>query len=322
MRLLIPLWASLALAAPATPQQTPTDTSDLPTIQVDVNVVNVLCTVRDKNHRLVADLTKDDFDLREDGVEQKIKYFARETNLPLTLGLLVDVSGSQEALIGVEKEASYRFFSDVLRPKDLAFLMSFGTEVELLQDLTSSKSILHDGLDQLRLNAAVGGVLTPGTIPTANPKGTVLWDAVFLAADERLKHEVGRKAIVVITDGVDMGSTVTKRRAIEAAQKADVMIYCIYYADPRYQQGFGGGGYGDLKDLSDETGGGVFRVTRRDTLEVIYDQIQEEMRNQYALGYTPTNAEKDGSYRKLKIEVNRKGVKVQARNGYYAIRRQ
>ena len=304
-------WTSIAQKpAPVNPADI-----EAPTIKVEVEVVNILCTVRDKHGGLISTLGKDDFILTEDGRPQQIRYFTRETNLPLTIGLLVDVSGSQEALIDVEKFAAYRFFSEMLRKKDLAFLISFGTEAELLQDFTSSPELLRKGLDELHLMAAVGG-FGPSPVPTAHHAGTVLYDAIFLASEDMLKGEVGRKVIVVITDGVDMGSRVKRARAIEAAQRSDVIIYSIYYADPRYQQY--GNGWGTLKRMSGDTGGRVFRVTRSNPLERIFADIQEEMRSQYSIGYTPTNTTKDGSFRKIKLKTKRKGLKVQARKGYYA----
>lgn len=317
------IWVlGFALAGHAVPAQQPQTggpggAQELPVIQVEVDVVNVLCSVRDKNGRLVSDLTKEDFRLRENKQEQTIKYFARESDLPLTIGLLVDVSKSQENLIEVERHAAHRFFSEVLRQKDLAFLISFGVDAELLQDLTSSADLLREGLDHLRLNAGAGGVL-PGPVPTSNPRGTVLYEAVYLAAQDMLRKEVGRKVIVVISDGVDMGSRVSKSEAIEAAQKADAIIYSIYYADPRYQDFRNG--YGDLKQMSTETGGRIFEVRRKYPLERVFADIQEEMRSQYSLGYTPTNPVKDGGFRTLTIETTRKGLKVQARKGYYAVR--
>ena len=313
MRTLILVPALMLASAPAVPQQPPVE--DLPTIRVYVDVVNVLCSVRNKKGRLIADLTKDDFAVAEDGEEQEIRYFAKETDLPLTIGLLVDVSKSQESLIEIEKHAAYRFFSDVLRKKDLAFLISFGVDAELLQDLTGSAELLRRGLEELRLNAAVGG-FGPGPVPTARRRGTILYDAVFLASEERLRGEVGRKVIVVITDGVDVGSRVSKAGAIESAQRADAIIYGIYYSDPRYQ--YFGSGYGDLKRMSQDTGGRVFRVTRKNPLESIFADIQEEVRSQYSIGYSPTNSGKDGSFRKIQIRTKQKGLKVQARKGYYA----
>jgi VWFA-related protein len=285
-------------------------------IKVDVDLVNVLCTVRGKNNALIGGLEKGDFHLFEDAKEQEIKYFTRETDLPLTIGLLVDVSGSQERLIETERRAASAFFRSVLRPKDLAFLISFGKDSELLQDSTSSPKLLEEGLKQLRLSVPVGGV-HPGPVPTMqNQAGTVLWDAVYLAANERLKSEAGRKVIVVITDGVDTGSRKNREQAIREAQLADTVVYSIYYADTAM---FGGGGEGELKKLSDETGGRVLKVDRKNTLDDIFKEIQEEMRSQYAIAYSPTNPKKDGSFRKLEFKMANKDYKVQARKGYYAV---
>ncbi len=308
------LLGAAALVAPALVAQ-----DDV--IKVNVNLVNVLCSVRNKANGLVGNLEKSDFTISEDGKQQEIKYFSRETDLPLTLGLLVDVSKSQERLIEIEKRAAYQFFGQVLRPKDEAFLISFGGEAELLQDATNSPRLLQEGLNQLRLNVPVGGV-HPGPVPTMqNQAGTILYDAVYLAANERLKGEVGRKAMILITDGVDTGSKISRDKAIEAAQKADAIIYSIYYVDQAAYGPFGGGGggEGELRRMSSETGGQVFRVDRKNSLEDIFKEIQAEMRSQYSIGYTPTNARKDGSFRKLDLRVSNKEYKVQARKGYYAI---
>lgn len=286
-------------------------------LKVDVDIVNILFNVRGKNGGLVGDLTKDDFTVFEDGKQQTTKHFSRESDLPLTIGLLVDVSKSQETLIEIEKHAAAQFFSQVLRPKDMAFLISFGSDAELLQDLTSSQAALKRGLEDLRVNSQVGG-FHPGPVPTASkPRGTILFDAIYLAATEKLKREVGRKAIVVITDGMDVGSRYKLSDAIEAAHKADTIIYSIYYVDPR-AYGYFGTSDGDLKKMSEETGGRVFRVGRKNSLQDIFKQIQEEMRTQYALAYTPTNSVKDGGFRKLEIRTAKKDLKVQARKGYYA----
>ena len=296
-------------------------------IKVEVNVVNLLASVRDKKNALINTLSKDDFTLVEDGQQQTIKYFTRETDLPLTIGLLVDVSGSQARLIDIEKSAATEFFRQVLKKKDVAFVISFGADSELLQDITGSPRMLHEGLDRLRLNAGVGGI-GGGPVPTANkPRGTVLYDAVYLAANDRLSKEVGRKVIVLITDGVDQGSTLNIKQAIEAAQKADSVIYSIYYVDPSAYMGrggfsFGGGGEGYLRQMSDETGGRVFKVDRGHTLNEVFQQLQDEMRSQYSIGWTPSNDRKDGSFHKIDLRVADRNLKVQARKGYYAMPQQ
>lgn len=321
----------LSLAVFALPQKTQPpkpgkDADDLTpaTIQVDVDVVQVLCSVRDKKGGLIGNLTKDDFTVFEDGRQQTIKYFTRESDLPLTIGLLVDVSGSQARLIEDERRAAFQFFSQVLRKKDMAFLISFGGEAELLQDFTNSPRLLQSALDNLRVNSGVGG-LHPGPVPTASqPRGTVLYDAVYLAATDRLQKEVGRKVIVVITDGVDQGSRLKLEGAVEAAQKSDTIIYGVYYVDPSAYYGHGGFGLGvsdgTLRKMSEETGGHVLRVDRKHTLQDIFKQIQDEMRSQYAIGYTTSNPKKDGTFRKVEIRARDKNLKVQARKGYYATR--
>jgi len=285
------------------------------TIRVDVDVVSVFASVRDKKGAYIKDLDKDAFTVMEDGKKQEIRYFSRESDLPLTIGLLIDVSGSQANLIDVEKRAGAQFFQQVLRQKDAAFIISFGSEAELLQDLTNSQRLLAKGLEGLRLNTSVGG-LHPS--PTgAKQRGTILYDAVYLAASEKLKDEVGRKVIVLITDGMDFGSRVSLQEAITSAHKSDTIIYSVYYVDPRI---YGWGGYSDsdLKKMSEETGGRVFRVDRKNDLEDIFRQISEEVRSQYAIGYNPSNQAKDGAFRKIEIKTANKDLKVLARKGYYS----
>ncbi len=310
-----------ALLAQAPPNKTASEELPAP-ITVNVDVVNILTSVHDKRGGLVANLNKDDFTVLEDGQQQTIKYFDRETDLPLTIGLLVDVSGSQRNLIQTERSAASQFFSKVLRKKDEAFLISFGEESELLQDYTGSARLLEEGLNQLRVSSGVGG-LHPGPVPTAGgPRGTVLYDAVYLAAQEKLRSEVGRKAIVLITDGVDQGSRMTRSQAIEEAQKSDAVIYSILYQDPGAYGPFGGGGGGEaeLRRMSDETGGRVFKVDRKHSLDEAFQELQDEMRSQYAIGYTPTNEAKDGSFRRLELRMANKDLKAQVRKGYYAIK--
>jgi VWFA-related protein len=286
-------------------------------LRVDVDLVNLLFSVRDKKNALVGDLQKEEFTVFENGKQQTIKHFVRESDLPLTLGLLVDVSRSQENLIEVEKHAAQQFFTKVLRQKDMAFLISFGAEAELLQDSTNSPKLLRAGLDQLRLSVPTPEVFQPGPVPTSKKRGTILYDAVSLAATEKLRSEVGRKAIIVISDGVDVGSRYSIQDAIRDAHKADAIIYSIYYSDPRYS--YFGGGDGELKKMSEETGGRMFKVDRKNTLDDIFTQIQEEMRSQYSIVYTPENKTRDGSFRKVEIKAARKDLKVQVRKGYYAM---
>jgi VWFA-related protein len=293
---------------------------DLPTINVSVNVVNILCSVRDGKGALQPNLSKDDFTVTEEGKPQDIKYFARETDLPLTLGLLVDVSGSERNMIEIEKRAADQFFGKVLRKQDMAFLMSFGSEAELLQDSTNSVALLRRGLDNLKLRTGATGPL-PSPVPTINqPRGTVLFDAVYLAATDMLRSEVGRKAVVLITDGVDEGSRVKLTEAIEAAQKSDLIVYSILYVDPSFYRGQGimfSPGDADLRRMSEDTGGRMFRVDRRTTLESVFQEIQDEMRSQYSIGYVAPDTA-PGTYRRVEVRTKQKGLKVQARKGYYS----
>ena len=324
--------AALATAAallPAGQQQPAAPEPPEQVIKVDVDLVNILFNVKTKKGALIPNLEKGDFKLREDGKEQSIKSFSRETDLPLTLGLLIDISASQERLIDIEREAASQFFSSVIRPKDQAFLISFGKETELLQDFTNSPRQLISGLKDLRGDGqapTIGRSPVPvntGPIPDyGTPKGTLLYDAIYLAATEKLKNEVGRKALILITDGGDQGSTYTIKQAIEKAQKSDAIIFSIFYVDRAAYGGmglsFGGGDEGGLKKISDETGGHVYSVSRQHPLSEIFKQIQEELRNQYSIGYTPTNTARDGNFRKIEIKADNSDYRVQARAGYYA----
>jgi VWFA-related protein len=314
--------ALLLSPAPLTCAQQPAP-EELPNISVDVDVVNVLFSVRDKTGRLISTLGQSDFTIEEEGQAQTIKYFSRQTDLPVTLGLLVDTSVSQGNLIDQERMASSQFFTQVLRPrKDQAFLISFDISVDLLQDFTDSPRLLRPALDKLHVNAEVVGP-NPGPLPTTSkPKGTLLYDAVYLAANDMLRGQIGRKAVVLLTDGNDFGSQLNLKQAIEAAQKSDVIIYGVLYVDRGFYQRRGGygmlGGFGggsELKKMCEETGGRMFEVSRKMGLREIYDEIQQELRSQYSIGYTP-GADRAG-YRRIKVLAKDRNLKVQARNGYY-----
>lgn len=312
--------AAFAAAAQAPPQPPPPDQAGQ-TIKVDVDLVTLFFSVRDRRGNYVSTLNQEDFEVFEDGKRQQLKVFTRETDQAITVGLLVDVSRSQESLIEQERSASYRFFSQVLRKQDLAFIISFGADTELLQDLTNSLPLLRQGLGQLRLNAGTGGGPTPSPVPLpTGARGTVLYEAVWLASQDVLRKEVGRKALVVITDGVDVGSRVKIDQAIEAAHRSDVIIYAVMFEDPRYTSWQYGGysGEGPLRRMAEETGGRVFRVERRNSLEDIYTTIQQELRTQYAAAYTPSNSARDGAFRRLEIKPRNRDYKVQVRKGYYA----
>jgi VWFA-related protein len=291
---------------------------EVTTLKVEVDVVSVFLSVHDKKGGLIGNLEKADFTVAEEGKEQTIKYFNRESDLPLTIGLLIDSSRSMERLIEVEKRSADQFFAKVLRQKDEAFIISFAAESELLQDFTNSRRALSAALNTVKVTgSAYNPMGTPGPVPVKQ-KGTVLYEAVKLAADEKMRSEVGRKALIIISDGMDEGSTYSIRDAIEAAQKSDTIIYGIHYQDQYYAM-MGGSGEGYLKKMAEETGGRTFHISSKMTLDDIFNEIQQEMRTQYAIGYTPTNTVKDGSYRKLDIRTTNKDYKVQCRKGYYAM---
>jgi VWFA-related protein len=294
------------------------------TLKVEVNVVNLFFNVKDKHGALISGLTKDDFQVFEDGKRQTIKYFAAESNEPLTLGILIDTSYSQNRVLPMEKEVGAAFLRQVLTPKDLAFVINFDVQVTLAQDFTNNVGELREALDSTRINAGgmVGGIpgMGQGPFPTqGTPKGTLLYDAVYLASQEKLANEVGRKAMILLTDGEDQGSRTRIQEAIEAAQKADTICYVLLVADRGFYfgQGMGYSGEGAMRQMAEQTGGRVINVGNKyEKLKQAFDEISNELRSQYNIGYVPTNSKRDGSFRK--VEIKARDYKIQARRGYYA----
>jgi VWFA-related protein len=291
------------------------------TLKVNVNLVSLYFTVHDKHGALIPHLTKDDFNILEDKAPQKIKNFTAENDQPLTLGILLDTSGSQENVLPLEQEAGGAFLSRVLRSKDEAFLISFDVNVELLSDYTGNAHALSRAMDKAQINVGTGG---GGGMPSGSPKGTLLYDAVYLATHDKLQQETGRKAIIILTDGEDQGSMEKPQGAIEAAQKANCIVYVLLIADRGfYGRGVYTMGYsGDMqmRKMAEETGGRVIDVGNNGKkMEAAFAQIEEELRTQYVASYTPTNVKLDGSYRKIDVECKGDGLKVQSRKGYYAI---
>jgi VWFA-related protein len=334
----------LMLGVPASSQQTPS-------ISVDVKVVNVFATVRDKKGQIVSNLGRDDFVLDEDGHPQTITYFARESDLPLTLGLLVDTSLSQRRVLPEERTARYSWLDHMLREdKDKAFVIHFDREVELLQDLTASRQKLESALGLLEMaQPAQDPSDQRGGYPRrmGGGAGTALYDAVFLASDEVIKKQTGRKALIVLSDGVDRGSKETLEQAVASAQRADTVVYSILFADEQpYESrgGFGGpgGGYGGmgrrgggqrrfpqeerpdgkkiLERISNETGGRLFEVSKKLPIDEIYNRIEEDLRSQFSLGYTPDRTDSAAAYHKIHLKTKQKDLTVQARDGYYSDR--
>jgi VWFA-related protein len=342
-------------ALPLASQQTPP-------ITLNVAAVNLLATVRDKHGNILRNLSKDDFTLQQDGKPQTITYFAKESDLPLTLGLLVDTSLSQRRVLDQERSASRSFFDSVLRAdKDKAFLIHFDREVELLQDLTSSREKLLAAIDQLHTpqfsqstsSGSGDGDGGHGSHGHGHGGGTLLYDSIYLASNELMKKQQGRKALIILTDGVDRGSKESLAEAIESAQRADTLIYCILFADKENEQGHGaGGGFGGprmggggmggggmgggrgggyprrteesrpdgkkiLEQIAKTSGGRFFEVSKKETLEKIYADLDEELHNQYVLGYTPDKPDATPGYHKLQLAVKQKDAQVQTREGFY-----
>ena len=308
----LPLAAAFAasLCAPAIPQEP----AQGPGLKSTVNLVNLFATVRDKNKRVVGDMKQEDFKIFEDTQEQKLAFFSKEVTLPITLGLLIDTSGSEQNRLGAEQEAASRFLERVMRKGDEAMVMSFDLDVDLLADFSDDRAQIERAINKARIGAVSGGVVTPGTIPQgANSGGTHFYDAVFLACNDKLVTEAGRKALVIITDADDQGSKLKLEEAIESAQRTDTVVHVLLVHDP---------GYGWRPDvarkLSDETGGRTIEVSSEKKLNEAFDQISEELRSQYTLGYYPANTTKDGKFRKVKVETTNKDYKVLTRKGYYA----
>jgi len=327
----------------------------------EVAVVNVLASVRDKQGGLVADLEKEDFILNENGEKQTIRYFARQSDLPLTIGLLVDTSLSQRNLLPAERAAGRRFFEQVLRPnKDLAFVLAFDYHATLYQDLTGSLRELEDALGGLetppppvyRRRFAGSGFQFPFPVPGGTGQGqggrggstnnggwggqrpssrgggrgvgTVMYDSVYLAAKDVLANRTGRKAVILISDGVDLGSKIDIEGAVEAALRSETAVYSIRYYDRAAYGGRGvimlGGpnGKGPLRKLSEKTGGAMFEVSNKLSLDDIFARIEEELRSQYSIGYTPTEGAEPGEFREIRLRTKNKKLKVFTRDGYYA----
>jgi VWFA-related protein len=346
---------------PAPPTQQPPPASPESKIAVQVKLVAVYATVRDKHGKIVPSLTKDDFVIDEDGHPQTITHFVAESDLPLTLGLLVDTSLSQREVLDDERKASYTFLDHMLRDRDKAFLIHFDREVELLQDLTSSRPKLQAALQLLQTpelnrdtdNGGDGGSGGQGR-RYGGGGGTQLYDAVYLASSELMKKQQGRKALFILSDGVDRGSKESLPDAIEAAQRADTSVYSIFFEGQESEDrglghhggwggrgpggvgwpgggGAGGGGGGRrypqeqrpdgkkvLEQISTATGGHMFQVSKKLPLDQIYAQVEEELRNQYALGYTPNPPDTEGGYHKIHLTTKQKDMNVQARDGYYS----
>jgi VWFA-related protein len=286
-------------------------------IKSEVNLVNLFATVRDKNKRVITDLKQEDFKLAEDGRDEKISFFSKEVNLPITMGLLLDTSVSESDMLSSIQDAGGRFLRRVMKKGDETMIISFDTEPDLLSDFTDDKGQLERAINKARIGSADVGMIgnNPGPVGSRQITGTALYDAIYVACNEKLNGEAGRKALVIVTDADDQGSKVKLEEAVEAAQRTDTVIHILLVIDRRY-----GGNPGAAHKLAEDTGGRVIYVSSEKKLEEAFDQISEELRSQYTLGYYPTNKAKDGKFRRIKVETVNHDMKVLARRGYYAPR--
>jgi VWFA-related protein len=375
---------------PAAPDKPATQAG---TLALSAKLVNLPVIARDNKGKLIQNLTKDDFTLQVDGHPQVIRYFDRDQDLPLTVGLLIDVSRSQTNVLEQERTASAAFIDKMLESKagrkpDQAFVIQFGRSAELLQDLTDSHPKLQAAIKQVDSDAESAPPPRNSNDPNdpndpnnsggggqgrqqrgGRGGGTVLYDAIYLASNELMAKQTGRKALIVLTDGVDVGSKKSLASAIEAAQRADVIVYTIYFKGqerndnrndgPMQRRGGGGypgggypgggypgggypgggGGHGGggnnpnggggnrvpfvdgkkvLQRISGETGGAMFEVKGKEKIDVIYDQIAEELRSQYRLGYTPDADTSAEGYHRVTLTVPKQNkLYIQTREGYY-----
>jgi len=343
---------------PPPPQSRQTPLDDGATFRTEVRVVNILATVHDASGRIVSGLSRDDFEILDEGKPRTIQYFSNQSDTALSLGLLVDISFSQRSVLPEQKSASQQFLSEVLRPaQDKAFVIGFSHEVTLLQDLTSERAQLEKAISRLqtpevrtqrRRQPLTGaqpfqgwpGSRLPGARRRRRPGedagrgsreipegiGTALFDAIYLAGNDVLATVPGRKAILLISDGVDFGSKVGESAAIEAAQRADAMVFSLLYKgelDSRVParlrdraNDIAEKGKRALESLSRQTGGAMFSISNQTPLSIVFQSIQEELRNQYSLGFNADDGA-SGGYHRLEVRVKQKGLKVRAREGYY-----
>jgi VWFA-related protein len=286
-------------------------------ISLGTQLVTVPFNVTDKKNRYVNELTKDDFELLEDDKPQQLFSFERQTDLPITVAMAIDISGSQSMTINSERIAGQRFFKRVLRPKkDIGAVITFEHESVLIQDLTSDVEKLHNALDEVRIPVQTPSITGGGTPPISNSRvgATAMYDCIYSISGDLLGREAGRRVIILITDGQDTASYYKMRDAIERTWRNQIIVYSIGIGDPRYGVDSGG-----LKKIAAETGGRAFFPRSEEDLDLAFAQIDEDLRSQYVLAYQPSNSTKDGSFRTIQLRVrNNKDLLVRHRRGYFA----
>jgi len=303
------------------PRKTPPPKpEDETTIRLGTQLVNVLFSVTDKQNRYVGDLVKDEIEIFENDQRQEIFSFRREFDLPLTLALLVDVSGSERQTLPLLKDAGGNFIDSVLRSgKDTAAVVRFEGEATVVQNLTSNPARVKRGLEEISFIAPPPVSIFGGASPPINGRsrqgGTSLWDSVIATCSDLLAQEPGRKTIILLTDGQDTTSRLKITDAIDEALRAEVVIYSIGIGDP----GYGGVNEGALKRLSESTGGRAVYPRRPRELNEAFIQLEQDLRQQYLLAYEPQNDSSDGSFRKIELRLpKRKELRIRHRRGYYA----
>ncbi|MGD0841565.1 MAG: VWA domain-containing protein [Candidatus Acidiferrales bacterium] len=279
------------------------------TIRANVGLVNLFVTVRNKQHQVITDLTQDDFKIYEDGVEQKVAFFSKESDLPITIGILLDTSGSEQDMLPAIQDAAEQFLKRVMRKGDLAMVLNFDVDIDLDADFTDDQEVLDHAISRTQINAPSG----QGPFSATMNGGTDFYDAIYLACHDKLSDEAGRKAVIAITDAADTGSKLTVQQAIESAQRTDTVVHVLLVYDPMY-----GNAYDVAKKISDETGGRTIPVRGTKNIDQAFDQLSEELRSQYTIGYYPTNPKRDGTYRKIKVDIQQPDMSALARRGYYA----
>ena len=291
-----------------------------PTLKSLTEVVNVPVTVRDADERLVSNLKREDFSIAEDGRAQLIKYFSRTRDVPLTVGLVVDTTVCQDEGLPLEKELAQEFIHQVMQPGDQGFVQHFGSQVEFLQRLTDNVDRLSNAIDQLQIEphpTSWNKIQTHGKLDRGPHR---LYDAIAEASLELGKRQAGRKVLILLTDGFEQNSRTTQKAALDLAERAGAIIYCINLEDAILGAipGVGTAGRPVLLKLAEQTGGRLFWLILQRELPGAFNELAEELRSQYFLGYTPSNARHDGTFRRIRVMVSNQTYVVRARPGYYA----
>jgi VWFA-related protein len=320
--LALTLASATLLASPINQSAAPTPRQDQP-IRVGVPLVNLYATVLDKKKSIVPNLDQNNFRIFEDNVEQKISFFSREKTLPLAIGLLIDTSGSEANMIGAEQQAASEFLHRILHADDKAFVIAFDSGTAVLSDWTSDVPTLERAIRHASIGSggAANRNRSTGQFPRSGRGGgrfgggggTHLYDAIDLASHNLMPSQTARRVLIVLTDATDHGSSVTVDAAVESAQHADTLIQMLVVYGRKRDANFN-----VAKNLAENTGGHAIDVYNAQRLQAAFDEISEELRTEYSLGYYPTNAKPDGTFRQLRLDITNKNYKAQTRKGYYA----